>query len=111
MPANRRPPPPTLWAYVYAIGLRPGQDGLRTIKRLLDDEESGAQHGARAWGVRLVVAQQATRILVVTDTPDQNREVNRRLGATLDKLGAGFSMSTPFAVVGVPALPLPEASA
>lgn len=101
--ANKRPPPPTLWVYLYEIGLRPGQGGLRTIQTLLDTEESGARRGARTWGVGLVVAQQGTRILVVTDTPDQHREVNRRLEATLDGLGAGFSMTMPMAVVGVAA--------
>lgn len=95
---NISPSPKKIWAYLYEIVPPQAKGRLRTIKTLLDDENSNAR-GARTWAGRFVVEQQVTHILVVSDSPDQDRDVNHRLEVELKKLEAGFSITKPVAVV------------
>lgn len=86
------------------------------IRTLLDDEKSNAKLAARTWEGRFLVEERVTHILVVSDSPDQDLEVNRRLEAELRKLEAGFSVTVPLAVAddgdGPPSTgPPPEPSA
>jgi hypothetical protein len=46
----------------------------------------------------VVLQQQATHILVVSDSPHQDREANRRLEAELKELQVAFSITAPMAV-------------
>lgn len=88
----------TRWAYAYRIVPPQAEDQLRTIQTLLDHEHSVARRGARTWEGRFVLEEQITHILVVSDSPDQDREVNRKLGVALNQLKAGFSLTVPMAV-------------
>jgi hypothetical protein len=63
---------------------------LDRIRALLDHEHTAARKDARSWAGRLVLERRATRILIVSDSPDQERAVDhavvgevRRLQATL----------------------------
>ncbi|HWZ27605.1 MAG TPA: hypothetical protein VNX15_03535 [Gemmatimonadales bacterium] len=94
----------TLWAYAYQIQPPQAEPRLRGIKALLDHEHGDAQRGARTWTGRLVLDALMTHILVVSDGPEQNREVNRKLEAELAGLKAGFALTAPMPVVDV--LPL-----
>lgn len=101
-------PPNTIWAYAYQILPPQAEDRLHTVKALLDQENVAAQRAARVWTGRIVVEPQITHILVVSDSAEQNREVNLRLEAALKELDAGFSLTTPLAVDRDPAaLPSP----
>ena len=71
---------------------------LRSLERLLDDEQSSAKREARTWSSRFVVDERVTHILVVSDSPEQDLEVNRRVEAALSLLEAGFSVTVPLAV-------------
>jgi hypothetical protein len=93
-----RPESKTRWAYAYRIVPPQAQDRLRAIQTLLDREHSEARRGARTWEGRFVHEEQITHILVVSDSPDQDREVNRRLGVALNELKAGFLLTAPMAV-------------
>ena len=106
---KRRPASKAIWAYAYQILPPQPEDRLHAIKTLLDAENSEAQRRARTWSGRVVVEQQATHILVVTDSPEQNGEVNRKLEAALTDLKAAFSITTPMPVEDG-ALPLPESN-
>jgi hypothetical protein len=88
----------TRWAYDYRIVPAQPEDRLRTIRALLDQEHSDARRRARTWEGRLVLEEQVTHILVVSDSPDQDREVNRRLGLALNELRAEFLLTAPMAV-------------
>ena len=113
--AGRRPPPPAtgsppstrepsdipknpLWVYAYVIRPPQSVDQLRKVESLLDDEHTDAGRGARTWVGRLIVDDQVTHILVVSDGPDQDRDVNRKLEAELTKMEAGFLVTAPLAV-------------
>ena len=102
-----RPPPKGVWAYAYRIVPPQPEDRLGTIKNLLDLENTEARRDARTWAGRVVVEEQITHILVVSDSPQQDREVNRKLEAALEELKAGFSVSAPMALDD-DAMPAPE---
>jgi hypothetical protein len=92
-----------VWAYAYQILPPQAEDRLHSIKTILDQENADAQRTAKTWAGRVVVEQQVTHILVVSDSPEQNHDVNRRLEAKLQELHAGFSMTVPIAVADDPA--------
>lgn len=109
MPDTKRTPPPkTIWAYAYQIWPPQGAERLSAITPLLDHAHREAQRDARTWTGRVVVEEQVTHILVVSDSPAQNHEVNQRLEAKLHELRAGFSITVPVAVADD--IPLPSSS-
>jgi hypothetical protein len=95
---KRSPASKAIWAYAYQIVPPQPEDRLRSIKTLLDHENTDARRGARTWAARVVLERQVTHILVVSDSPEQDREVNRRLEAALQELDAGFSITVPLPV-------------
>ena len=89
------PPVKPIWAYAYQLSPPQPADRLRTIQPLLDGEHSEAQHDGRTWSGRVVLEERVTHILVVSDSPDQNHDGNRRLESELEQLNATFSISAP----------------
>jgi hypothetical protein len=87
-----------LWAYAYRVVPPPPRDGLGQIRRLLDSENASAFQQARAWAAQLILEQQSTQILVVSDTPAQNRDVNHRLESELERLEAHYRVTDPVAI-------------
>lgn len=100
----------TIWAYAYQIQPPQPAARLHSIKALLDHTHTEAQRDARTWTGRVVVEDQITHILIVSDSPEQNHVANRRLEAKLQELNAGFSITVPIAVVDEPAV-TPNAAA
>lgn len=98
MEKARRSLPKTLWAYAYEIVPPQAQDRLGAIRTVLAKEHSEARRAARTWTGRLVCEPQVTHILVVSDSPEQSREVNRRLEGRLKQLKAEFSLTVPLAL-------------
>ena len=92
------PAPKTIWAYAYQILPPQGAERLRPITALLDHAHTEAQRGERRWTGRVVIEEQVTHILIVSDSPDQDHDVNRRLEAKLQELSAGFLITAPIAV-------------
>lgn len=104
-------PPPFRWTYAYALTPPQAIDRLHPIKTLLDSEHVAARRTARTWVGSVVSEEKVTHILVVSDSPEQNREVNRRLEAKLKELKAVFSITAPMAVTdedAPPAYPPPS---
>ena len=84
-----------LWAYAYEIVPPKTADHMKVIEAFLEEEHAQAKQTARTWRGQLICEQQVTHILVVSDTPDQGSEVNRRLERRLKALKAGFSRTVP----------------
>jgi len=97
-----RPASKTRWAYDYRIVPPQAADRLGAIQALLDREHSDARHRARTWEGRFVLEEQVTHLLVVSDSPDQDRQVNRRLGLALNELEATFTLTAPMEVAASP---------
>ncbi len=96
----------SLWAYAYEIVPPQPEDRLRSINALLDRERADARTRARTWESRVVVEEHVTHILVVSDSPEQDLEVNLRVEAELRDLSAGFSITAAMAVPDESARPL-----
>jgi hypothetical protein len=88
---QRHRSPTSLWVYAYQIVPPQPKSRLDTIQRLLDHEHEAARTEARAWTGRLVLERLVTRILIVSDSPDQGRGVNRGLSSELHRLQVTFS--------------------
>lgn len=91
--------PKTIWAYAYQILPPQTERRLRGIKALLEHEHGDAQRVARLWTGQVVREPLMTHILVVSDGPAQDREVNRKLEAELARLSAGFALTAPMRVL------------
>ena len=100
-----------VWAYAYQITPPQPKRCLDTIQALLDHEHGIAQQEARSWTGRLVLERRATRILIVSDSPEQNRGINHRLVTELKRLKAEFFLTAPMEIPGYPeAIAGPDAS-
>ncbi|HWC73158.1 MAG TPA: hypothetical protein VG454_04405 [Gemmatimonadales bacterium] len=89
-----------LWAYAYRVIPPPAAPGLNQLRRLLDNENAAAFEHARAWAAQLILEQRSTQILVVSDSPAQNRAVNRRVESELQRLRANYRLTDPIAIRG-----------
>lgn len=105
-----RAPPNALWAYAYEIVPPQSESRLGRIQTLIDGEQSDARQGTGTWEGRFVLDQEITHILVVSDSPDQHREVNRQLEAELTALHVPFSLTASMAVADDEPAPLPRYS-
>lgn len=88
----------TLWAYDYAIVPPQAEAQLDRLRTILEEAHTAARRVARTWSGRVVRGQQVTHILVVSDSPDQDRGVNRQLEGLLNLANASFSLTAPMAV-------------
>lgn len=88
-------PPQQVWVYAYKLSPPQAVARLPTIQPLLDDALAVAKTESRTWAGTVVLEEQVTHILVVSDSPEQNHEGNRKLESELQQLGAGFSITAP----------------
>lgn len=86
------------WAYSYELEPALSPERLGAVKALLDGEREAPGDGAGTWASRLVFEERVSHILVVSDTPRQDLDVNRRLERKLRDLKAGFSVTAPLVV-------------
>lgn len=93
--------PGARWAYAYAIVPPQAPAQLSGLRALLAQAHVAARRGARTWTGRLVCERRVTRILVVSDSPDQRLEVNRLLEGRLRRANAAFSLTPPVALGAV----------
>jgi hypothetical protein len=70
------------------------------LRHLLDKENAAAFEQARAWAAQLILEQRTTQILVVADSPAQNRPVNRRVESELSRLHADYRLTDPVEIRG-----------
>lgn len=88
----------TLWVYGYEM-IPPRQvHGTTAIRGLLDRENAEAKREDRTWTARLITEHRATHVLIVSTSPEQNREVNRKLETELKALGVEFLLTLPVPV-------------
>jgi hypothetical protein len=87
-----------VWAYAYRITPPQPKQRLDTIQALLDHEHGIALQEARSWTGRLVLERRATRILIVSDSPDQERAVDRRLAGEVRRLQATLIRTVPLEI-------------
>ena len=91
--------PPTLWAYAYEVLPPQPSAEWAELRVLLDAEHAAAEREGRRWTGKLVYKQLVTHLLVVSDHPDQDRDINRRVEEWLKMVSPAFSMTVPKALM------------
>jgi len=97
---KRNPPGQPIWAYAYQILPPQPAARLHAIEKLLDGAHRDAQRAARTWTGKVVLEERITHILIVSDSPEQNHEINQTLEAGRRDIDAGFSATVPLSVDG-----------
>ena len=100
MAITRRRPRSNLWAYAYLILPRQTSNRLTTVRTMVAGENAAAERDARIWTGRLVLERRITHLLIVSDSPEQKRGINRRLASELRRLKAEFFLTRPMAIRG-----------
>lgn len=90
--------PKLIWAYSYRLAPPRGAAKLRALRTLLGEVNNASLTDAGMFQGRLVVGGRIAHILVLSDSPELDREVNRRIEAELHTLDATFSVTVPLAV-------------
>jgi hypothetical protein len=94
------PRSPLIWAYTYRLVPPQPAEKLRAVRALLAHEHRAAARRAAIWEGRLVVDERIAHILVLSDSPNLDHEVNQRLEDALRAIDAGFAVTVPLAVPG-----------
>jgi len=94
----RDSPPQPVWVYAYKLSPPQAVSRLQAIQPILTAALATAKNEARTWAGTVVLEERVTHILVVSDSPEQNHEGNRKLESELQQLGAGFSVTAPMAL-------------
>lgn len=98
----------TLWAYTYRLDPPQTVTRLKAVRALLEREHTAALARTGTWEGRLVVDDRISHILVLSDSPQLDGDVNRRLETELRALEASFALTVPMAIGGeLPAEPGP----
>ena len=92
-----------MWAYAYQIVPPQSKRDLDPIRDLLNHEHAAARSEGRTWASRLVVERRATRILIVTDRPEQERGVEDTLAVELQRRQMSFTRTAPMEILEEPA--------
>lgn len=90
--------PKLIWAYTYRLSPPQAAARLRRIRALLLEEHALLAATQDTWEGRLVVDDKIAHILVLASSPDLTREVNQRIEAELQRMGAGFTVTVPLAI-------------
>ena len=85
------PPPRSVWTYAYEVIPPQAENRMRFVLAILEREHEEAGLEARRWTGRLVHERKVTHILIVSDSPQQDLEVNQQLETALGDLKVGFS--------------------
>jgi PleD family two-component response regulator len=91
-----------VWAYAYQIVPPQSKRRLEAIRDLLDHEHAAARTAGRTWASRVVLERRATRILIVSDSPDQERAVDEAMAAELERQRMVFTRTPPMEILAAP---------
>lgn len=87
-----------LWAYAYQLLPPPSRDRMTSLLALMHQQNAVALREARKWTGRLVLEDQVTHVLVLSDSPDLDRDANQKLEAMLQELEVRYSVTLPMIV-------------
>jgi hypothetical protein len=89
-----------MWAYGYAFVPPISRHRIGPMEALLADGHEKARLAALTWEGRLINGDDITHLLVVSDRPDQDLEINHLLEAEMDRLGAPFTITPALSIGG-----------
>lgn len=91
-------PDASLWTYAYELRPPHAVRRMKAIRALLQEANGGATKEDRKWTARLVLENQVTHLLIVSDTPERDRDINRRIEGALKELDVRYSVTPPMPV-------------
>ena len=94
-PKRQRRRAPAHWVYAYELNPPQPEPRFKKIRTLLRRAQAAATRGGRLWTGRIVLETNITHILVVTDTPDQVRDVDQAIETELKQLNMDFALTGP----------------
>ena len=89
-----------LFAYAYLVVPKQAESRLDGIRAIIERENTAAEGAARIWTGRLVQENRITHILVVSDSSEQDLDINRLLETELKRMKAEFFLTNPMAIPG-----------
>jgi hypothetical protein len=98
-PAGKPPAVKTLWAYGYEVVTPGSGGGLEGIRGILARQNADAALHGRTWNARLVTTR-LTHLLVVSESPELDCDINHALEAELTQLGVQYLQTAPMRVDG-----------
>ncbi len=87
-----------IWTYGYVLLPPISRDRMGPMKVLLENGHRQATLSALIWEGRLINGDDITHILVVSDRPDQDLEINHSLAAELSRLEAPYAITRAMAL-------------
>ncbi|TVP59481.1 MAG: hypothetical protein EA351_01505 [Gemmatimonadales bacterium] len=87
-----------IWTYGYVLVPPVARDRMGPMEVLLKNGHESADLSKLTWEGRLINGDDITHILVVSDRPDRDLEINRLLEAELSRLEAPFAITEVIAV-------------
>jgi len=90
----------SLFAYAYLVVPKQAESRLDAIRAIIEGENKAAERAARIWTGRLVQENRITHILIVSDSTEQNLDINRLLETELKRMKAEFFLTNPMAIPG-----------
>ncbi|TVP46315.1 MAG: hypothetical protein EA350_07320 [Gemmatimonadales bacterium] len=87
-----------LWVYGYQMNPPQPEARMTAIRDLLDKQNDAVALKGRKWTACLVTEERVTHVLVVTSSPEENLDLNRRLESELKGMGIRFELSVPMPV-------------
>lgn len=96
--AGKSPPDASLWTYAYELRPPHAEHRMKTIRAMLEEANGGAAKEPRKWTGRLILENQVTHLLIVSDTPETDGDINRRIEAALKELEVRYSVTLPMPV-------------
>jgi hypothetical protein len=90
----------SLFAYAYLVVPKQAESRLEAIRAIIERENAAAEGAARLWTGRLVQENRITHILIVSDSSEQNLDINRLLESELKRMRAEFFLTNPMAIPG-----------
>jgi len=91
-----------MWAYGYAFTPPIALHRIGPMEALVEGGNEKARLAALTWEGRLINGDHITHLLVVSDRPDQDLEINQLLEAEMGRLEAPFTITASLAIGGNP---------
>jgi len=91
-----------LWAYAYLIVLPQPKGLIAALKVMVEQENIDAELVPRIWTGTFVLESRITHILIVSDSPGQNRGINQKIENELKRVEAEFFITEPMTIPGHP---------
>ena len=94
---GKSPAARALWAYGYEMIPSQVEHRMTVLRGVIDRQNALAAQDGRTWSARLVT-HRVVHVLIVSASPELDRDINRRLEDELTGLGVRYLVTLPMRV-------------